>query len=172
MSQINAATAQTEGGRATAMRALLKDLGAQAQCCWSTGGLPGLHEAPFLLAFMRQLQDQGWGIAQGVALPCQEASDGTLRSLWRNQKTSSTPHRRELAEQRSDKFADVVRVLSCLLARHASTAWGDAHAAHAEIGFPLGYNANARVVRLRGYGNAIVAQCAQAFIEAVMDVTA
>jgi DNA (cytosine-5)-methyltransferase 1 len=38
--------------------------------------------------------------------------------------------------------------------------------------FPLVDVAPARVGRLRGCGNAIVAQCAQAFIEAVMDVTA
>ena len=35
--EVNAATAQTEGGRAAAMRALLEDLGAQAQRCWPAG---------------------------------------------------------------------------------------------------------------------------------------
>ena len=37
--------------------------------------------------------------------------------------------------------------------------------------FPLAHGAPARVVRLRGYGNAIVAQQAQAFIEAYREVT-
>lgn len=35
-----------------------------------------------------------------------------------------------------------------------------------EIGFPLGTNIPARVARLRGYGNAIVPQCAAEFIKA------
>lgn len=36
--------------------------------------------------------------------------------------------------------------------------------------FPLAHGIPARVVRLRGYGNAIVPQCAQAFIEAFLDI--
>lgn len=39
-------------------------------------------------------------------------------------------------------------------------------------GFPLAHGAPARVGRLRGYGNAIVAPQAEAFIEAVMSVLA
>ena len=35
---------------------------------------------------------------------------------------------------------------------------------------PLANGIPARVVRLRGYGNAIVPQCAQAFIEAFLDI--
>jgi DNA (cytosine-5)-methyltransferase 1 len=35
---------------------------------------------------------------------------------------------------------------------------------------PLAHGLPARVVRLRGYGNAIVPQCAQAFIEAFLDI--
>ena len=37
--------------------------------------------------------------------------------------------------------------------------------------FPLAHGIPARVVRLRGYGNAIVPQCAQAFIEAFIDIS-
>jgi hypothetical protein len=36
-------------------------------------------------------------------------------------------------------------------------------------GFPLSGKVPARVVRLRGYGNAIVPQCAQAFVEAYLE---
>jgi DNA (cytosine-5)-methyltransferase 1 len=38
--------------------------------------------------------------------------------------------------------------------------------------FPLAYGVPARVVRLRGYGNAIVPQVAQAFIESYLDASA
>lgn len=167
--EVNAATAQTEGGRAAAMRALLKDLGAQAQRSWSAGRLPGLHEAPFLLAFLRQLQEQGWHLAEGVALSRAEATSGVLRSVWHEQATAGASHRRGLDEQRADEPADVVRVLSCLLARHASAAWDDAYAAYAETGSPLAHGARSRVGRLRAYGNAINADQAEVFIRAVME---
>ena len=75
----------------------------------------------------------------------------------------------QLGEQRPEEPLDVVRVLSRLLARHASAAWDDAYAAHAETGFPLAHGARSRVGRLRAYGNALVAPVAQGFIEAVMD---
>ncbi|WP_231940803.1 hypothetical protein [Acidovorax sp. RAC01] len=166
--EVNAATAQTQGGRTQAMRALLEDLGAQAQRSWPAGRLPGLHEAPFLLAFLRQLQEQGWHLAEGVALSRTEATSGMLRSLWHEQATTGASHRRELGEQRPEEPSDVVRVLSRLLARHVSAAWDDAYAAHAETGFPLAHGARSRVGRLRAYGNAINAKAAQAFIECVM----
>ena len=62
-----------------------------------------------------------------------------------------------------------MRVLSSILARHASEAWANAYATYAPIGFPLERNAKARVGRLRGYGNAINAVQAQVFIEAVIE---
>lgn len=170
--EIDAATAQTKGGRAEVMRALLEDIGAQAKCGWPAGRLPGLHEAPFLLAFMRQLQEQGWRIAEGIALPRPEATNGVLRSVWHDQAIAGAPHRRELEEQRASESPDFVRVLSRILARHAQEAWGVAYEAHAEIGFPLGTGHRNRVMRLRGYGNAINAAAAQAWIETVMECIA
>jgi len=166
--EINAATAQTQGGRAATMRVLLETLGSEAKRCWPSGGFPGLHEAPFLLAFMRQLQEQGWHIAQGISLPCPQTTDGNLRGLRNIEATGSAPCERSLDGQQIGESTDVVRVLSCLLARHASAAWGDAYAAHAEIGFPLSVGARSRVGRLRGYGNAINAIQAQIFVEATL----
>ena len=60
-------------------------------------------------------------------------------------------------------------VLSSILARHAQEAWSLAYEPYAAAGFPLEHGARARVGRLRGYGNAIVADAAQAFIEAYLD---
>ena len=47
----------------------------------------------------------------------------------------------------------------------------ESYKTYAEIGFPLTHDAKSRVGRLRGYGNAIVAPVAEAFIEAVISAT-
>jgi hypothetical protein len=163
--EVNAFTVESQISRAEAMRMLLENLGAEAKRCWPLGGVPGLHEASFLLAFLRQLQEQGWKIAEGISLPRPETAGGALRGMRCEQTAASASHRRGLDKQQPGEFADPVCFLSCLLARHAQEAWGDAHAAHAEIGFPLTHGARSRVARLRGYGNAINAKAAQAFIE-------
>lgn len=167
--EVNAATAQSEGGRATAMRDLLGHLGAQAKRSWTFGGVPGLHEAPFLLAFLRQLQEQGWRIAECLSVPCPETSAPSLRGLRSDGEPSGTPCEHGLAGQLTRERADAVLVLSSLLARHARTAWDDAHAAYAELGFPLASGARSRAGRLKGYGNAINAEAARVFIECVME---
>lgn len=169
--EVNAWSVESQVERAEAMRNLLVHLGTQTRRCWATGRLPGLHEAPFLLAFMRQLQEQGWRVAEGVALPREEAADRDLRVLWSVEEIAGAPCERGLEGQPTGEPSDAVRFLSRLLARHASEAWADAYAAHAEIGFPLTTGAQARVARLRGFGNAINAEAAKAFIEAVMETT-
>lgn len=167
--EIDASTAQTKGGRTAAMRTLLESLGAEAKRCWQTGGLPGLHEAPFLLAFMRQLQEQGWQIAEGIALPRPETENGILRGVRGDQPPTGAPCERGLDRQSAGESADIVCVLSRILARHASQAWDDAYASHAEIGFPLGSNSRSRAGRLRAYGNAINAEAAAHFIAAYLE---
>jgi hypothetical protein len=84
---------------------------------------------------------------------------------------TGAPRQYGLAGQLPRERADVVPVLSSLLARHAREAWDNAHAAHAETGFPLAAGARSRVGRLCGYGNAIVAPQAEAFIRAALDLT-
>jgi hypothetical protein len=168
--EVNAWTVESKINRAAAMRNLLEDLGAQAQRCWPAGRLPGLHEAPFLLAFVRQLQEQGWRIAEGVALPCAEAAERKLRVLRIDGAASGASREHGLAGQQPGERADAVHFLSSLLARHAHTAWDHAYSTYAEIGFPLTPGARSRVVRLRGYGNAINAEAAKAWIEVMMDV--
>jgi len=88
--------------------------------------------------------------------------------LWSDLALAGTPYQRGLDGQLPGKHPDALHLLSSLLARHAHSAWGDAYTAYAEIGFPLGRNAPNRVMRLRGYGNAINAEAATAWIESYM----
>lgn len=166
--EINASTMEREIRSAETLRALWCALRAQASRVWTLGRIPGLHEAPFLLAFLRQLTEQGWGIEKGVSLSCAQTSCGQLRSVRHDIGVASASCERGLEGQPTRELADAVHFLSSLLARHAHSAWGDAYAAYAEIGFPLGHNAPSRVGRLRAYGNAINAEAAQAFIEAYL----
>lgn len=169
--EINATTAQSEGSRAKTMRDLLIHLGAEAQRGWPTGRLPGLHEAPFLLSFLRQLQEQGWCIAEGVALPRPEAAQAYMRKLRDNAAPAGTSRKHGLAGQQPVECTNAVHFLSSLLARHAHSAWGHAYSTYAEIGFPLANGARSRVGRLRAYGNAINAEAATQFIASFLDCT-
>jgi hypothetical protein len=166
---VNALAMESQVQPATLLRDVFVQLGAEAEQSWPARGLPGLHEAPFLLAFVRQLAQQGWSVAQGLSLPRKEVARPELRGLRVVEATRSASHRRGLDEQRAGERSDALRLLSCLLARHTQEAWGDAYKTYAEIGWPLAHGASARVGRLRAYGNAIVAPAAQAFVEAVME---
>lgn len=137
--------------------------------CERSGRLRGVHEAPVLLAFLRQLADEGWALAQSFPRAGSEASAGFVRSLRGNDPASGAPCRRGLAEQRPVQHPDLVRVLSSVLARHAQAAWGEAFDAHAARTFPLAHGVPSRVGRLRAYGNAIVAPLAAEFIGAYLD---
>lgn len=167
--EINAWSMESKIDRDAALRSLLERLGAQAKQCWATGRLPGLHEAPFLLAFLRQLKEQGWRVAECLPLSCEEIAQRMLRGMRNNKESAGAPCEHRLEGQSPGERADSLSVLSSLLARHASAAWGDAYAAHAEIGFPLAIGARSRVGRLRAYGNAINAEAAKEFIAAYME---
>lgn len=86
-----------------------------------------------------------------------------------DEQSTSAPRRYGLDEQRSGEYSDAVHFLSSLLARHALTEWDNAYAAYAELGFPLAHNARSRVVRLRGYGNAVNAEAAKAFVSSYLE---
>ncbi len=166
--EINAWTVESQIDGSQALRDLLIHLGTQAQRCWEAGRIPGLHEAPFLLAFLRQLTEQGWRISERLPVSCEEVAEASMRSVRRDGEQTGSSHQYGLEGQQTGERADPVPVLSSLLARHARAAWDNAHAAYAETAFPLAHGARSRVGRLRAYGNAINAQQAQIFIEECM----
>lgn len=134
----------------------------------ATGRSEGLHEPPVLLAFLRELADQRWPLAQGLPRSGAETNEACLRVLRGNPVSPRAPRRRGLDEQQTAQLADLVRVLSSVLARVAQTLWPEAFSPDASACFPLAHGARSRVGRLRAYGNAIVAEVATTFIEAYL----
>ena len=144
-------------------------LAAQAQRGWPPGRVPGLHEASFLLAFVCQLAAQGWRVAESLPLSRSQNARPDVRMLWDHEAAACASRQRGLEKQQSGERADALHILSSILARHAQTAWADAHASYAVIGFPLSRGEAARVGRLRAYGNAIVPALWAEFIGAYLD---
>lgn len=170
--EVNAWEMGTGIGRSEALRDLWRSAHEAAPRFWPVGRIPGLHEAPFLLAFLRQLAQQGWGIKECLSVPGQEVPQARMRVLWGDIGTPCAPRELRLEGQPSREYSDALRVLSSILARHAHKAWSVAHSAYAETCFPLGTGLNNRVGRLRAYGNAIVPQQAVEFIHAVAEAIA
>ena len=152
-----------------AVSALWKSLSSQVLQC-DAGRLRDVSSPPFLLAFMRQLSVQGWEFTERVLRASEETQEAIMRSLWWKKGSSRPPHRRGLEEQLARESANAVRVLPSILARHVQEEWGEAIETHAADYFPLAISQPARVVRLRGYGNAIVPQVASEFISAFLDL--
>lgn len=159
---------QTDGGEG--LRRVWGNLQAQAVCERETGRFSGVQSPAVLLAFLRQLTEQGWRFSDTLACARTEASETVVRVLRFDPQAARTPLRRELAEQCAGEPSDALRELSSLLAHHAAQCWGEACREKAgAASFPLAVESAARVGRLRAYGNAIVAPQAQVFIETVMD---
>ena len=153
-----------------ALRNLWEDFSAEAIDERNAGRSWKLYEAPFLLSFLRQLKTQGWKFAD--ALPCQSQgkSKEVMRFLRIDRESLYTPCRRELGEQQSGESANALQALSQLLAHYETLEWSEAIRTYAGRCFPLTIDKLPnRVVKLRGYGNAIVPQVAKAFIETVME---
>jgi DNA (cytosine-5)-methyltransferase 1 len=151
------------------LRNLCEALSAEAEHERQAGGYGDVSSPALLLSFVCQLAAQGWGLAQDLPLSRPQEPSGGMRMLWDAQAASGTSRQRGLGGQQSEQFADLVHLLSPLLARDAQEAWGEAFLAYAEIGFPLGKGSPARVARLRGYGNAISPVPAEAFIRAAQE---
>ena len=152
-----------------ALRHVLAALSAEAPNVWRTRRLSDVYEMPVLLAFVRQLADQGWPLAQSILRAGAEVTETSLRSVRLGVSTARASQERGLDGQRPDEHTDALRVLSSILARHAQAAWGEAFRRHAADAFPLIVGAPGRVGRLRAYGNAIVAPLAREFIAAYME---
>ena len=98
----------------------------------------------------------------------------SLRVLWRNGEVGNPPHQRGLEGQPARELADAMRVLSSSMARFAQAAGYPVQYANAPASFPLecggqGPSQN-RVGRLRAYGNALDAETATNFIQAVTEI--
>jgi site-specific DNA-cytosine methylase len=150
------------------MRDLWKTLSTEAIRIWNTRRLTAVSDAPILLAFLRQLSEQRWAFAQSIPRSGEKETEKFLRELREQESASSSSCGRGLDEQPRGESSDIVHILSSILARHAQTAWGETFQQNARDAFPLTVGAINRVGRLRGYGNALCAPQAQAFIEAVM----
>ena len=158
------ATRHQADGR-KAVRDLWDVLSAEEVEQRTDGGFDSVREAPFLLAFLRQLSDQGWNFPIGDERAGSEASRRSLRVLRYDEEPGYSSRGRGLDEQRPEEPTDPLRQLSQILAHYTEVSWGQS--GWQNVGsFPLARNAADRVGRLRGYGNAIVAPVAQAVIEA------
>lgn len=136
--------------------------GAAPETVWlQIGRQIGFYEATLLFAFLlEQAGKLGHFIdcaAQGGSQACSKA----LREMRKNEAFTRPSHRRKYSQQRPKKFADALSELPQA---------GSLEVIRTLNGSPLVDGATNRMGRLRGYGNAINAQAAQAFIESVMEV--
>jgi len=136
---------------------------ASPETIWlSVGGQIGFHAATILLTALLQQSGELGGIANSEEARSAQECEASLRGLWDESEPPCTPHRLELSEQFTGELAD-----SMLKLPQTDTL----EFMRTLNGFPLAHKSPARVGRLKGYGNAIVAQQAQAFIESYMDAT-
>ena len=126
------------------------------------GRCRSVHEAPILLALLRELAGARWSLIDHLPSACFESAEAGLRELRQAAPPAArSPHRREPGEQRPRELADALPVVSRALAR-AAEAWGI-------VPFPLIVGADSRIGRLRAYGNSIIPQVAAAFVTAFFD---
>lgn len=140
------------------------------------GGVFGVHEAQILLSYLLQYarKERGEPDAEDGPGP-RLGAERDVRVLWKRGPSGDSPCQRGLDRWSLRELADSLRALSSAVARFASEAGYPNLYADAAASFPLGellypdslgeLRPKARAARLKGYGNAINAQAAQAFIE-------
>jgi len=126
-----------------------------------TGRQKCFFEANVLFAFLLEYAGQLRRFLNCATSGSPEGCWGILRDLQKTKEPSCSSFGLELPEQFSREFADTLRELP------QETAFKFVESMN---GFPLANGATERVGRLRGYGNAIVAQQAQAFIESYIEL--
>ena len=147
-----------------ALRDLWRAL-AQETIRRSSRRLVSVLEAPVLLAFLRELQREGWGLLDHLPPPCWASPEEGLRAL--RGVTLETPRAslgRKPKQQRRLESGNALPLVSQIIAREVASKW-------AIPGFPLSEPVALRVGQVRAYGNAIVPQLAAAFIRAALGVS-
>lgn len=135
---------------------------------WDAGGRIGLLSPEILLAALCQLERKLGNFECSKAQGFRQAQTGILlnvRNYAAKEATSCPSQGWGYAQQLARELADSLHELPHENALEAAQSIFDR-----SLGFPLARGVPSRVMLLRGYGNAIVPQCAQAFIEAYCDV--
>jgi len=124
------------------------------------GRQAGFHAASILLAVLLQQERQLGEIKHSETQGIDETRKKILRAMRQNRETACTPQRLELPEQYKRQLADLMPKLP---------QTGTFELLRTINGFPLADKSPARVGRLRGYGNCIVAPQAKIFIETAIE---
>ena len=167
--EINEWASKHQTNAREALRNLWDSLSAEALAERHIGRLWQFHEAPFLLAFLRQFSQQGWRFSDAVPCASTPIYRGVLRALRINKEIACPSSGRELGQQSTVQSTDPLRELSQILAQHMQSAWDTALRSYANRGFPLSTNSPSRIIRLRAYGNAVNVKVAEAFVRAYME---
>lgn len=135
---------------------------------WDSRGRIGLLSPEILLAALcqleRELGDFEFSSSQSI-IKAQEAIMLRVRKGTPKEAATCPPSRWEYAQQLAREFADALHELS-----HEKTLEAAQSIFDRALGFPLTTKCPARATLLRGYGNAVVPECAKIFIEAFLDI--
>lgn len=136
---------------------------------WDAGGRIGLLSPEILLAALCQLERELGRVINSSPQGIVEAQRRVLLRVREHsaEEADARPSpRREHAQQLARELADSLHELPHESALEAAQSIFDR-----SLGFPLTSRCPSRTTLLRGYGNAIVPQVAQAFIKAFIDIS-
>jgi hypothetical protein len=138
--------------------------GYDSEKVWqSLGRRIGFSEATLLFAFLCESKGELGSILHSTASPSPQECATVLRNLRSHAKTAvRTSQGWQLPEQRVVEFANAMHVMS----QKNASVFASLQRLN---GHPLIVQDTNRVGRLRAYGNAIVPQVAQVFIEAYLE---